>query len=396
MGRTRSMKVRVTRPERVTDGYTIIPNELARGEDEWDDLTIAERGLLVAGLTCADGWEASMEQVEKWLKDLGRDRQEAVRRGLREKGFMTLRQHRIVDGPDRGMFEWHMSFHMHRLAEADRDKLPAKKAKVSKPANSMPGKPGHGEDQPVSAGDSTPGIAGHGTAGPGIGGPGNAGPAVQGDAPYIRRTKGEELNPPQPPIVSSEDTVVGKAKTGGDFSSTPTTPEDVRKTGIAAVVDKLFETAPVQKLAGEYRNWSREVVTDAITAAVEAGRGDAKFCGTALWHIAKGDYGKTVSARRLLEPGRWWPKPTAEPAYVPAQRDDSPMCELHPTFKAKGCGPCHADAKAAPTADDCGPVDPELAERGRRIDEALKRRRAVGAGVSGVLAVAKVASSAGV
>lgn len=385
------MKIRVNRPPRVTDGYTLLPNELARGEDEWDDLTIAERGLLVAGLTCKDGWEASMEQVELWLKDLGRDRQEAARRGLREKGFMTLRQHRISDGPDAGMFEWQMSFYMHPLPVGERDKLPTKKPKEAKTPNSMPGKSGHGEDQLVSAGGSTPGNAGHGNAGHG-----NAGPAVQGDAPYIRRTKKEELNPPLPPTVNSADTVGGKAESGGDFSSTPKTPEQVRADEIAIAVGEFCALTGAKDLAAKYRNWQPPVVLQAVTDAVAAGKGDVKACVAALLRLAKGEFGRTESARRVLEPGRWWPKPGDIPPFVPAQRDDSPMCEAHPTFRAKGCTPCHADAKAAPTADDRGPVDPELAERGRRIDEALKQRRAAGAGVSGVLAVAKVASSAGV
>lgn len=247
----------------------------------------------------------------------------------------------------------------------------------------------------VSAGQTTSGKSGSGKTGSGNSRSGES--ATKKTSTKKTSTK-ENQTPPTPREEEAPPAAVVEAEEdrGGNFSSNPKTPEEVRAEQVAAAVDAFCALAGAQELAARYRNWQRPVVLQAITDAVAAGRGDAAFCVATLLRLAKGEFGRTESARRVLEPGRWWPQPGGIPAFVPAQRPDSPMCETHPTFTAKGCGPCHADAKAAPTADDRGSVDPKAAEAGRRAEEALRRRRADGAGVSGVFAAAKVATTAGV
>lgn len=350
MGRPRkTIRVRVRRAPNITDNFVTIYNDLPRGAGEWAGLSAEARILLISGLSCRDGWDdATMESLEGWLPELGRDRQEAVRRELRERGFMTLRQQRIASGPEAGMFEWEFEFHMHALPAEQRDVLKAKTAQRRRKKNSIPGTSGNGEDQTVSAGDSTPGFSGHEI--PGNGGAGTGG---QGGTPYIEKNYLEKEQTPLPPSpAAGSPAVVADAEEGGDSSEKNTKPAPT----MDAVVAWLLRQPEVGQLAAKYRNWEGPVIAETLTRAITDGRGDLRFCSNVLLTLAKS--GRARSARLLLENGPWW---TAEKPFVPAPApaDAGPRCQKpgH-TGPAEGCIPCASEAKAARLAAGEGAVNP--------------------------------------
>lgn len=210
MGRRKSARVRVHRPENATDGFSIVPRDLQRAKGIFAGWTADERILLICGIGCKDNWETDMDEIDKWIEHLGRARREALRRTLRERGHMTLRPQRINEGPDAGMIEWEIGFHLEPLPQDQRDVLQEKKprkprakpvppqlrkAAAAASGNSVPQEPGHGKDQTVSAGVSAPQSTGHGSAGHD-----SAGPAGRGDIPYIEREQEERKTktPPHP------------------------------------------------------------------------------------------------------------------------------------------------------------------------------------------------------
>ncbi len=157
--RTRKpVRVRVHRTN-LNDGYLITPNDLFRGEGVYKGLSEHARLLLGAGLSCKDSWDTSLADIEAWLPSLGRDRQEAVRRELRERGFLSMEPNR--DGQE---FHWTYAFHMEPLDVDDRDELQPKTGKRSRKTAGQPepGKAGH-RDAGVadeSAGQPEPGFSG--------------------------------------------------------------------------------------------------------------------------------------------------------------------------------------------------------------------------------------------
>ncbi len=157
--RTRKpVRVRVHRTN-LNDGYLITPNDLFRGEGVYKGLSEHARLLLGAGLSCRDLWDTTLADIEAWLPSLGRDRQEAVRRELRERGFLSMEPNR--DGQE---FHWTYAFHMDPLDDADRDELQPKTGKRSRKTAGQPepGKAGHRDADATdeSAGQPEPGFSG--------------------------------------------------------------------------------------------------------------------------------------------------------------------------------------------------------------------------------------------
>jgi len=345
----------------------ILLNALARGEDEYDDLTPFERLYLIAGLSCKDRHRTTLAKTERWLPGLGRDRQEAVRRGLREKGYLSMRRRwRGPENSARGsQFEgWTMRFMAEALPPDQRDELQPKTGRRrsgEEPAgDSTPGSSGHADgttDNSESAGHRMPGHPGH--ANPGHA---NPGPEPQGVTPYIEKEP-REKNPPTPTeITASADVVPAE---GGKADS-----KDTKELTLAMVVDWFVQRRP---------DWTRQAVEDALSTAQTRGLGDLARCATALRELVEGKHGRTdYPGRLLVTSGGWW---TAV-APQPRPRPTGPKCQVpgHHAQAAVDCKLCDMAAKANALArddDDALVMDPDAAiERGLQyLPENVRRRR---------------------
>lgn len=364
MGRAKSTRVRVYRPENATDGFSIVSRDLQRGKGIFTGWTGDERILLICGLGCKDGWETDMEEIDKWLEHLGRNRREALRRVLRERGHMTLRPIRIPDGPDAGMLGWEVGFHLEPLPPDQRDRLQDRKPRPerAKPVPpqlrndvsagvSTPPDPGHGKDQPgsgVSAGVSTPRHAG-----PGGAGPGGAGPGSRGIGPYIGELKEETKTPP---LESNSLPAVADLEGGGDF------PEPTPQPSPADPMEQALAW-----FAWKRPDWRSELVRQALVEAMNAGLGDLDRCKWALRQLAEGKYdtdGPTGSPMRLVAncPRPWFNSP---PPVAPAQRvPEHPRCGRcgqRGEPRSEGCSQCSEQTAAAQTEAGASPVHPSVA-----------------------------------
>lgn len=195
-GTNGTVVVQVRRTNR-NDDYTIMPNDLIRGSGVYAGLCPEERIVLMGGLSCRDEYETTLARVEGWLaagsgKLPGRNRQEAFRRTLRERGFLTTERGNIPAGrSDGGQIMWTYTFHMDPLPIDARDVLPAKKdrfltvpaaaegdrdVKEETAGQTMPPNSGHGNDTQTdsgkTAGQTMPPLSGHGGPGHGQPGPG--------------------------------------------------------------------------------------------------------------------------------------------------------------------------------------------------------------------------------
>lgn len=209
----RNVRVRVHRTNMNSD-FLITPNDLFRGHGIYKALSGYARLLLGAGLSCADRWDTTLAELESFLdEEIGRNRHEAIRRELREHGFLRQVPGRVPAGePDAGAFIWSFEFFMQPLDEQDRDALQAKKPRQPRVARKPPVQPvppqwGHRDDpagNQETPGGATPPQSGHRRSGHG-----QPGPEHGGTAPYIEKNKLLEELPPLPPA------------SGGDSPSKP-------------------------------------------------------------------------------------------------------------------------------------------------------------------------------
>lgn len=121
------VRVRTKRTSRIDREYMITPNALLRGEGVYSVLSSYARLLLAAGLSCGDH-EPTLEEIDGWIPELGRNRGQAVRRELRQHGFLRLRQSmRPDDRTEVGTFVWTYEFLADQLPVAECDELRPKK-----------------------------------------------------------------------------------------------------------------------------------------------------------------------------------------------------------------------------------------------------------------------------
>jgi hypothetical protein len=362
-GRRKGVRVRVHR-KNLEDKYTTLPNDLHRGHDVYAGLTPHARVLLAAGLSCRDGWGTTLEEIEEWLDDLGRDRHEAVRRQLRERGFLTMTPDRIPAGePDGGQFEWVLSFYMDPLPEADRDYLRDKKARPRRDktaGGTMPGSSGHGlssgnaadsDPDPGSeetAGQTVPGSSGHRQPGhgePGSRQPGSRQPGSRqpgpGEQPAYKEEKEhlekehdlEELDHSEkdqiPPPLSDQLTRAGVDAAQGED------PPDERTRILTAALDAVL---------ARRQGWSRTEVVTAMRAELDAGRSVQAVADAIL--VVANDPASTSPAR-LRTAGPWWNlgEPTVT-GPIKYRDNGASQCRTHRGEPLDGCGKCKAEAVA--------------------------------------------------
>lgn len=318
------VQVRVHRSNR-NDGYLITPNELFRGEDMYADLPPLARLLLGAGLSCKDAWDTTLEDIESWLMDpekgrpIGRDRQEAIRRVLREQGFMTMTPDRVPAGqPNGGEFRWVIAFYMDPLPAEQRDKLNEKKPR-GQSTPTVPGISGHGDDEQETAGQTEPGFSG-----PRVSGPGTSGPENQG-ALYKEEKNHGEKNPPVGPAVTSPADAAAAIQ-GGRF-------DEQTKDMLGSARDEVLSLRP---------GWKPDDVTAAILAEIDAGRAPAAVA-RAVVELAKDR--ATQGPGRLKHAGPWWNEPAVGVAEGPMKWLDpnKARCKQHRGEPADGCGKCKAE-----------------------------------------------------
>lgn len=360
MGRRKSSQVKVVKPKNETDKYSIVLNDLARGQGIFKHWTALERILLICGLSCKDGWETDMGEIESWTEELGRDRQETLRRTLRERGHLTLRQGRVTEGPDAGMIRWTVTFYLEPLPVEQRDDLPAKKEKPQrkKPvppqlkgpredaANTMPSSSGHGIDPSVSAGGTTPWDAGSGTPGHGDPGPGG-----QGVAPYIEKEQERKTKTPPSSSEVMSRSELAEPHEGGEDSPKPQTP-------VMAEVVAWF--------VGKRPDWKADAIELALDAAVSQKLGDLTTCARALRELAEGLHGHVRSPWRLVAncDRPWFTKQASLPV-----TERRPSCRKlgHGEFPADDCKRCLVEDSSERSGRGGGEGNPEALERSSAV-----------------------------
>ncbi len=341
MSRSKHVKVRIQK-RALDDKYTVLPNDLTRGKGIYAHLSEYARLELAAGLSCREGWETTLEEIESWLPTLGRDRQEAVRRELREHGFLSMVRERIPAGqPDGGRYAWSFMFLMEPLPEEERDSLRTKVEKPVKAGRTMPGSPGISE----SPGRTMPGSPGHGQPGHGQPGPGG-----QGSVPSYRERTKEKEQTPSLPRSDSPPNPPPTAEREGDIPKEP------------PKLDQAVDWLAQRRRDGQ---WRPVVIREALIEGVTATGGDLAYVFRALQALADprndATFGKTTSPRRLTSKldGPWWP-PRNQAAEGPSEAGsppNPPWCgycvpatrrQTHePGERAAKCTSCPPDAVAA-------------------------------------------------
>lgn len=371
-----------TQRENLNDDYLITPNDLFRGTGAYKGLTPHARLFLGAGLSCANRWRTTLEEIEEWLPDLGRARHEALRRELRERGFLTMRRGRIPAGePNGGRYMWTFKFFMRPLPEADRDELPVKTPKEKKPrplppaaaralerraeaagetaGQTTPSELGLGDDPDddpeETAGRTTPWGEGHGRQGHG-----EPGPGYQGD---VKEEKNHsEKNQEDPPLplgdqlttAREDDPPDGSAPSGSGSEGGEKSPrfDEQTKAILGAAVRRVLELRP---------GWRQDEVRDAMLAEIDAGRPPG-VVASAVVQLAEDR--QTEGPGRLKKPGPWW-NPPVPPPTVRVLDSGAPQCRKHRGEPEGHCGRCRADGLAE--VDDAdAPVDVPLTAAERR------------------------------
>lgn len=359
-GRDAELEVEVFDTERPTDKFVQVTNALARGEGEYAEWDPLDRLYLIAGLSCRTGYKTTLKKMESWLPGVGRDRQEGVRRRLRERGYLSMTRRFATSGTSVGgqFVGWKVSFHWEALPVEQRDSLQSKKPKAAAPTaagQSMPGISGHGGSDDDGAGRTMPGSSGHGSSGHG-----SSGPEDQGVGPYIEKTNKE--NPPTPTPSSTD-----AGSDGGRGEGLPA--DDPNLPSLRRAVAFVMAQPDVQALAAQYPNWRTPIVSKTLTEALNRGLGDLEKCSKTLVAIASGRYGRSYSAALMLESGDWW----ASERPAPVEGRNAERCRIHPHSPAVSCPPCASVRKGRPEDDE----EPPAAEVPLQRSEAVEAARAV-------------------
>lgn len=346
-GRAAGIRVKVRRSQNLTDEYMITPNALFRGEGVYAGLSEYARLWLGAGLSCSSDYDTTLATIQEWMPSLGRDRHEAVRRELRERGFLTMSRERIPVGhPQQGRFVWTFEFHMDPLPPQDRDELQPKTAKPPKkrtrrtsPADidvPMPGTPGHGDElvqvDEMPAG-SMPGSSGHGRSGHG-----RSGTEDQGDVYKEEKNRSIKEDPPPPPEAESKADPLQDREGEDQRFDRPT------REMLTAAVAQVLVLQP---------GWRADAIRAAMLAEVNAGRSPAAVAAAVVLVAADP---ATISPGRLKHDGPWWAAAAPKPA-VAVDRRRGPRCPVqgHERQPAGGCLLCAGEAKGVPDPELPGP-----------------------------------------
>ena len=293
--------------ESLGDHFLISPNALHRGEGEYAILTLHERGMLSALLTCRPGdgrqWNTSRAGVNSIAPELGRDKISSILKGLREKRYLYTR--RVNVGHGRFRWEW-MVYMKARSEEFD----PFKSVVPTIDGTTVDGKHVDGPDpqkRDVSAGRTIDGCS-------------------VTDQPSLKE------------VPTSRNT----------RSTTPPTPQALPP---SAVVEPDSEGEDPEKSAIEAAlshqpTWRPVAIKAALRQAIAEGL-PAEVAYRAIVDLADGKtYGPTTAGpQRIIARGPWW---TPGAVFVPApSRDTSAECELHPGQMSGSCSCCEGERLGA-------------------------------------------------
>lgn len=356
--RASGIRVRVRRAS-LNDNFLIAPNALIRGEGPYACLDEFGRLLLLGGLSCADDVEMTMEDLESWVPSLGRNRQEANRRQLREHGFLSMSRQQVPAGQtDGGQYIWTFEFRMDQLPVEQRDKLPAKGAKASKRSttSTMPRNPGHGDDGDGSEetpGGTMPHSPGHRSPGHGQPGPGDRGDVY-------KDLKNQFLKePPYPPSDEPDGSPPGDAETGGEDPIL----EDQDKLLLRGARERAIEVRAAMR-----RPWKWDHVQAAMQAALDA---DRSVQDVAVAIVLAAEDSKTAVPARILNEAWWSQAFGADTTFVASPpRPEGDRCSKpsHEFELKHNCSHCRGEKLA--TKDE-----PSDAERLRKQPQRQFRRR---------------------
>lgn len=319
------IRVRVRR-QSLNDSFLIAPNKLIRGEGVYACLDEFGRLLLLSGLSCVDEFETTMADIESWLPSLGRNRQETVRRQLREHGFLKMSRQRIPKGqPNGGQYVWTFDFHMEQLPVDQRDELPVKKDQAKK-TPTMPRNSGHGgEERPggKTPGGTMPGFSGHGEPGHGEPGPGDGGDVYKEEKDHFLKERNSPLTPDDDATAPDP----AGAATGGEEISE----EEKTKQLLVAGLEKAMDLKP---------NWKRWAVRRAMDDAIRMGF-EPQAVAIAI-AIAAADPDTLVPGR--ITSDKWWADNMLR-AESGEAKPQGPPCPKphHGAYRADNCGICRAD-----------------------------------------------------
>jgi hypothetical protein len=389
---TAVVQTRRVRPER---NYTDIPNDLIRGSGIYGMLCPEERIILMAGLSCRDGYETTLDRIEDWLADAtgktpGRNRQEAFRRTLREQGFLVTERGNIPAGrPDGGRIMWTYTFFQEPLPIDQRDVLPAKKVRSATIADAaegadeqnneiagqtMPLDSGHGEgaegQTDKTPAQTTPPQPGHGQPGHGQPGPGD-------DRVYKEeKDYGLEELKTSSSLSSSEPTAAAPPAKEEEATNI----DDEQQTAGAAVLGAIFDR---QHVATARRTTGTRHAHLAALAAerLAAGWTHDQLVRALDEPLVGVDSIFAVMRHRLTNLG-------VTPPAAPAPRRQKPRCDkggAHAPYPADGCVICTDEVQDRKVRDAI-----EKADTAARQAEAETETK-----VSGIAAARAAAAAAG-
>jgi hypothetical protein len=378
--RGNGVRLRTKRTSNIDRNFMITPNALLRGEGVYSVLSSFGRLLLAAGLSCGDH-ETTLDEMREWIPELGRNRHEALRRELRQHGFLSLYRTIIPPGqPDSGSFVWTFEFLMEPLPQEERDRLQERKPRPA-PAKRTPPPPKVGAKGATSPRPEEGKAAGHtmprnrGTSNvaeepaghtmPPKPGPGHPGPGDGGDVYKDERTDVKE--PPSPPTTIADRSDVDETAGAAD--------QPEFEDQVATVVGQVAAGRP---------EWSKRRVVEAVREALADGR-DPQIVLAAVRLVAADP--QTRVPGRLNEEGGWW----AEAARLvhrsePAPAEPKVWCDRHHVRfpESAGCRLCTQDGpNGAPEAsegpDGVSEIDPRgLAFIPAKVRERVRERLAGG------------------
>ena len=354
-GKRSPVRVEVQR-QNLNDDYLITPNDLLRGRGIYAVLSEFARLLLGAGLSCASKWETTLDEIESWLPSLGRDRHEAVRRELREHGFLSATPHRIPPGhPDSGQYVWSFKFFMTPLPADQRDELQPKKPPRKNPGPTMPGISGHGDDVGKTAGGTGPGSSG--LRHPGLRHPGQGGSGLS----YKEEKNHPEEEPPPPVVPPPPDESQGHSEEEEDraeaeLNTASAVLDAAQQRGRAPATKLVRSRGQLRSLLGQTivalrAGWTPEDLVDALGGDLTQVRNPTVF---------------GVLRSRLVELGDP-PRRTPAPPPVPRQPchdgcqngwvDVGPKSGNRGLVACPGCRPKHFQAQLAQARADGYEID---------------------------------------
>lgn len=201
-----------------------------------------------------------------------------------------------------------------------------------------------------------------------------AGVTPRGDTAVSPKPSVEPSQEPPPSLPSATTGGLRLAPSGGEGDFPP---EPGMTIGMQMWVRAVRERQP---------GWRPAAIASALEDAVAARSGPGmsaaaerrlhQVATNALLAIAAGEYGPTVSPRRLVEDGPWWTAPPLRAVTAAT----GPRCGKHPDQPADPCGSCRGEELAAKATAD-----------GASTTERAEQPRPAGAGPNGAFRAARAA-----